>query len=150
MISDKPDLTFRIIEHLSDEYWESVRLRHDILRQPLHLEFDPKQLFDEADSLHLICRYRDSLAGCLILKPLTTQTCQMRQVCVRNNLQYMGIGKALVSKSEELAIQKGFTEIIMHARCYAVPFYEKLGYQKYDEQYILLGINHWNLKKKLT
>lgn len=142
------ELRFEEVRHNSQEYWQSVILRHDILRAPLNMIFPPDDLESEKNSIHILCWYKNELIGSLVLNPLDHNVCQMRQVCVKDNFQNCGIGKALVNYFETVARAKGFREIIMHARQYAVKFYEKLGYIKYGEQYKLIGMFHWNLKKK--
>ena len=143
------ELNFKMVQHNSDQYWESICLRHDVLRKHLNMVFDPWQLEEENFCLHIVCYYQSKMVGCLVLVPLESDLCQMKQVCIAEDFQGRGIGKYLVYEFEKIAKLNGFTRIIMHARNYAVPFYEKLGYKKYDKQYKLLGMYHWNLRKNI-
>ena len=50
-------------------------------------------------------------------------------MAVNNNLQGKGIGASIMSFAENLARDKGFNKLIMHARKTAIGFYEKFGYK---------------------
>jgi ribosomal protein S18 acetylase RimI-like enzyme len=49
---------------------------------------------------------------------------------------------------ENIAQQKGFTEIVLDARENAVKFYQSIGYEIQEESYLLFGeIQHWKMRK---
>lgn len=133
------------------EYDEEVGLRDRILRQPLGLQFHIKDLEKEYNDIHLVC-FADSgkMAGCLILSPVDQYIIKMRQVAVDQAWQKKGIGTMLVAASEEYALQKGFDEIVLHARDLAVPFYLRLGYEVYGDPFTEVGILHHAMKKKVN
>jgi N-acetylglutamate synthase-like GNAT family acetyltransferase len=143
-----PDqLDIRLIPHGSREYEETVALRDDVLRRPLGLTFTAEQLGAEATDFHVAC-YRDgALAGCLILTPLSADELKMRQVAVEPSMQRRGIGQAMVAFCERFARANGYREITMHARETAVPFYEKLDYERVGEQFEEVTIPHWKMRK---
>ncbi|MBI2102731.1 hypothetical protein HYT55_02740 [Candidatus Woesearchaeota archaeon] len=53
----------RQIEYGSTEYHEAVHLRDLILRQPLGLHLDPKDLLKERSDLHIGCFENNKLVG---------------------------------------------------------------------------------------
>jgi predicted GNAT family N-acyltransferase len=131
-------------------YDESVRLRYDILREPLGMVFYAEDLEKEYDQTHI--GYYDEngvMVGCLILQDYGDGNAKMRQVAVAKHLQGKGIGKRMVAFSEVFARQNGFTKIILHARDTACPFYEKLGYQQVGEQFNEVDIPHFKMEKVL-
>jgi predicted GNAT family N-acyltransferase len=75
---------------------------------------------------------------------------KMRQVAVAETVRGKGIGRALVNFSERFAREHGYERITMHARETSVPFYEKLGYERYGERYEAVTIPHWNMRKLLV
>ena len=138
------------IEYGTPEYHDSVDLRTDILRIPLNLEFTVEQLSAEYDSYHLgIYNQGLTLVGCLILKPISKQIVKMRQVAVRADCQSKGIGTILVKFSEVFAKMKGFKQMELNARDVAIPFYERLAYDKIGESFVEVGINHFRMIKTL-
>ncbi|MBC8144871.1 MAG: GNAT family N-acetyltransferase [bacterium] len=136
------DLTFILVEHGSSEYQQTLALRDDILRKPLGLVFDPNQLAKETVDFHLAC-FRDAdLVGCLVLTPRENGELKMRQVAVKESEQGRGIGRELVSASERIARENGFTTMVLNARATVVPFYEKLGYSVVGEPFEEVTIRH--------
>lgn len=134
----------------SPEYDDMVRLRYEVLRQPLGLEFSPEELASEYDQNHLGLYSADwELYGCLVLKPLNPYQVKMRQVAIRSDLQNRGLGKWLILQSELYAKSLGFQQIECHARESAIPFYLKLGYTITSEEFIEVGLPHKKMEKRL-
>ena len=140
------------VEFATPEYDELVALRHEVLRRPLGLEFRPEDLAKEHADLHLAL-YGEGyeLLGCLLLRtdPDRPQTAVMKQVAVRPDLQGKGIGKRLVAAFEQKSREMGLSEIALHARQTAVPFYEKIGYECFGEPFQEVGIPHRSMRKTL-
>jgi predicted GNAT family N-acyltransferase len=140
-------LSFHLLPHGSPAYEETVALRDDILRKPLGLTFTAEQLGAESSDMHLACYDDGQLVGCLILTPADHGAVKMRQVAVAADRQGKGIGRAMVERSEEIAREHGFTEMVLHARETAVPFYEALGYDRVGERFEEVTIPHWKMRK---
>jgi len=139
-----------LIDFGTPAYDDTVKLRDDILRKPLDLEFTPEYLAEEYHLIHLACyNERHELVGCLILSPQENDEIKMRQVAVREDCQGKGVGKLLVADSEEIARKKGFKKMTMHARATAVPFYQKLNYKKKGRAFMEVTIKHYKMEKKL-
>jgi len=129
-------------------YDESIRLRDDILRAPLGLDFSPADLEGEYAMYHLGAFQADGkMVGCLIMQPLSDEVFHMRQVAVAEDQQGQGIGTAMVLASEELTSKYGGEKIVLHARIAAVPFYKKLAYEVIGEQFEEVGIAHFKMEK---
>jgi ribosomal protein S18 acetylase RimI-like enzyme len=142
-------LELRLIAHNSAEYEEMIALRRRILRAPLGLDFTPEQLAAEKDDL-MIAAYDDGeIVGCLVLTPHADHTLHMRQVAVDADRQGQGIGSELVRYSEQVARDRCFTEIELHARETAVQFYLKLGYEAIGDGYIEVTLPHRTMRKRL-
>lgn len=143
------DLSIREVAYRSPEYDQSVALREAVLRLPLGLSFTPEDLQRDAQEWHLICTGQDRLLGCLVLAPLSADSIQVRQVAVLPEFQRRGIGQALMKYSEKLARQRGFIRMELHARLPAVPFYERLGYEKVGQPFVQVTILHLEMQKIL-
>jgi N-acetylglutamate synthase-like GNAT family acetyltransferase len=143
------DVEIRELSHGSPEYQAEVALRLRVLREPLGLTFTGEQLATEAADVHLCAFCAGRLVGCLVLTPVAVGIVQMRQVAVEPSMQGQGVGTALVDASEQVARERGFIEMMMHARVTAVPFYERLGYSKRGHEFEEVTIPHWEMAKAL-
>ncbi len=74
---------------------------------------------------------------------------RLRQMAVLNDLQGKGIGRALMNFAENLARDRGYKIVRMHARNNAVGFYEKMGYKVKGDQFIEITIPHYVMEKEL-
>ena len=140
-----PDL----IEHGSGEYEETVALRDEVLRKPLGLSYDPTELAGEKDSFHFALREGAELVACLVLKPLDEQCIKMRQLAVRESSQGKGCGRELVNYAESFVRERGYAEIVLHARKTARGFYWKLGYVTEGDFFTEVGLPHLLMRKML-
>lgn len=139
------------IEFATPEYDEAVRLRYDILRAPLGLEYTPEQLAEEWGQHHLAAYdHQHRLVGYLNLTPAGPKEVKMRQVAIAQSVQGQGIGRHLVEYSEAFARARGFDKMVLHARETAVPFYLKLGYAVVGEQFEEVTIPHFKMWKNLV
>jgi GNAT superfamily N-acetyltransferase len=142
-------MALKIIDHGSPEYRQMVQLRNDILRKPLGLSFQPDELEKEKEDI-LIAAFEDErMLGCCMLIETDPGTVRLRQMAVLNNLQGKGIGRALMQFAENIARDRGFRRITMHARKTATGFYEKLGYVVNGEEFEEVTLPHVVMEKQL-
>ena len=142
-------MALKIIDHGTKEYQEVVRLRDEILRKPLGLHFTPEELDGEKENLHIAAYEDDQMLGCCMLVEEDFQTVRLRQMAVLNDLQGKGIGRALMQFAENLARDRGYKKITMHARKNAIGFYEKMGYRKQGDEFTEITIPHYVMEKEL-
>lgn len=133
------------------EYDEAVRLRYDILRKPLGRTFNIEDFAKEYEHFHLGYYHSSGqLIACLTLTPLDAQEVKMRQVAVAEAVQRSGVGRILVEASERFARSHHFSKIVLNARETAVPFYERLEYQRLGDRFEEVGIPHFKMEKSLV
>ena len=142
-------MALKIIDHGSREYQQMVQLRDDILRKPLGLHFTPEELESEKQNLMMGAFEDDSMLGCCMLVEEEPYTVRLRQMAVINDLQGKGVGTALMNFAENLARDRGYKKITMHARKNAIGFYEKLGYRKVGKEFEEITIPHYVMEKQL-
>ncbi len=131
------------------QYAQSIALRTDILRKPLGLVFEIKDILEEIKSLHF--GFFDecySILACLYLKPLNNFML-LKQMAVKDTVQGKGIGRALILEAESVVLMLGYKQIQLHARETAIGFYEKLGYKIISEKFEEIGITHFKMEKKI-
>lgn len=126
-----------------------VQLRNDILRKPLGLSFTPEELEKEKGEILIGAFEEEKMLGCCMLITEDSATVRLRQMAVLNNLQGKGIGKALMQFAENIARDRGYRRMTMHARQTAIGFYEKLGYQISGDRFEEVSIPHYIMEKVL-
>lgn len=142
-------MALKIIDHGTKEYEQMVKLRDAILRKPLGLSFEPGELESEKNNLMMAAYEDDQMLGCCMLVEEAPETVRLRQMAVINDLQGKGVGKALMQFAENLARDRGYKKITMHARKNALGFYEKMGYRQVGEEFQEITIPHYVMEKEL-
>jgi GNAT superfamily N-acetyltransferase len=142
-------MALKIIDHGSNEYRQMIKLREDILRKPLGLGFTSQELEKEKDNMLIGAFEDDDMLGCCMLVEKDPETVRLRQMAVLNDLQGKGIGRALMNFAENLARDRGYKVLSMHARKNAVGFYEKMGYKVASDEFTEITIPHYVMEKQL-
>lgn len=142
-------MALKIIDHGTPEYNEMIKLRNTILRKPLGLQFSADELEKEKNDI-LIGYFDDyDLEGCCLLTKSGPHEVRLRQMAVLQGFQRNGIGKALMQFAENIARDRGYKKICMHARKTAIGFYEKLGYRKTGDEFMEVTLPHYKMEKEL-
>lgn len=142
-------MALKIIDYGTPEYQQMIKMREDILRKPLGLNFEEKELESEKNNLLIAAFDDDKMLGCCMLVPENENIVRLRQMAVLNDLQGKGIGRALMLFAENLARDRGYNKISMHARKNATGFYEKVGYKVVGDEFVEVTIPHYNMEKEL-
>lgn len=142
-------MALKQIDHGSKEYQQMVKLRNDILRQPLGLSFDPEELAREKEDILIGAFDDDEMLACCLLTKMDDKCLRLRQMAVQNNLQGKGIGASMMNFAETVARDKGYKKLVMHARKTVMGFYEKLGYKAVGDEFTEVTIPHFVMEKSL-
>lgn len=142
-------MALKIIDHGSPEYRQMLQLRDDILRKPLGLAFSTDELDREKENILIGAFDDDEILGCCMLVEEEPGVVRLRQMAVLNDLQGKGIGRALMSFAENLARDRGYKRLTMHARKNALGFYEKMGYRVAGSEFTEVTIPHYVMEKDL-
>ena len=136
-------ITFKLVAHGDDDYVACVKLREDILRIPLGLTFTEEEMAAENGQIHVAGIDVDGVvcATCALV-PKDGETLKMQRVAVAEGRQGQGLGGGLASFCHSFAREKGYAQIVAHARHTAVPFYLKHGYVTQGEPFDEQGIPH--------
>ncbi|HMO33553.1 MAG TPA: GNAT family N-acetyltransferase [Lacibacter sp.] len=126
-----------------------VQLRFDILRKPLGLSFTEEELAKEKEDILVAAFEDDDILGCCMLTRVDGETVRLRQMAVQNNIQGKGVGASLMNFAENIARDRGFRKLVMHARKAAMGFYEKQGYQAEGPEFLEVTIPHYRMYKML-
>lgn len=142
-------MPIKIIDHGSAQYQQMIDLRMEILRKPLGLHFTEANLEKEKEDILIGAFEDDEMVACCILTKAAPDLCKLRQMAVHQKMQRNGIGHAIMQFAENVARDAGFKTMTMHARKTAEPFYEKMGYAPYGDEFIEVTIPHIEMRKKL-
>jgi predicted GNAT family N-acyltransferase len=118
---------------------------------PLGLRLSPQDLQGEDAQLHFgLVDAADSLLACVVAVPQASGVFKLRQMAVREDQQGQGRGSCLLAEVEAVLQEQGATELRLHARVSAVPFYARQGYAVESEEFEEVGIPHRRMGKTLS
>lgn len=142
-------MALKQIDFESKEYRQMVQLRLEILRKPLGLSFSTEELAKEQEDVLIAAFDEDKILGCCVLTKIDDRCIRLRQMAVEKNLQGKGIGESILSFAENLARDKGYKTLVMHARDTAIGFYERYGYAIKGDQFEEVTTPHHVMEKQL-
>jgi GNAT superfamily N-acetyltransferase len=139
----------KIVEATYDTplYEALLDLRDRILRQPLGLKFTEEQFLAEKNDIHLAALNEEILVGSIVLTPLSKTKIKFRQMAIEATYRGRGFGKLLIDRAENIARDRGYCHVVLHARETAVGFYQKSGYQTIDKPFIEVTVLHRKMEK---
>ena len=74
---------------------------------------------------------------------------KLERICILAAYRKFGFGKVIISALEEIAKEKGISQVKLHGQTQAEGFYKKLSYQKASNMFIEDGIPHILMTKNL-
>ena len=133
------------------DYSNYYQLRWEILRKPWGQPKGSEVTAEEDSCIHaMVLADSGEVIGVARLQFNSPQTAQVRFVAVATEAQGKGVGKQLMAYLENVAKEKGATEVVLDARENAVPFYKSIHYHITEKSYLLFGeIQHYRMVKKL-
>lgn len=136
----------------TQEEWDSYYdLRYRILREPLGKERGSERNDGDENGIHFALYDNNKLVAIARLDQVDQAICQARFVAVETDLQGKGYGREIMTALENKAERLGYGRLILHARDYALPFYEKLGYTLIGPSYKLFDVlQHFEMFKELA
>lgn len=142
-------MPIKIIDHKSPEYEKMVDLRRQILRKPLDLDFTKEELDQEENNILIALFEEEEILGCCMLTKIDPDTIKLRQMAIKSGLQGKGVGRVMMQFAENIARDRGYRKMTMHARRTAIGFYEKLGYKVDGHEFEEVTVPHFVMEKPL-
>lgn len=135
----------------TDAEWHAYYdLRYRVLRKPLNQPLGSEKNEGDSSGEHFALYENGILKAIARLDVSEAQIAQVRFVAVETSIQGKGFGKRIMKAVEEKAKKDGNEKIILHARDYAVKFYENLNYSLIDKSYKLFDVlQHYLMEKNL-
>lgn len=130
------------------------------LRRVVFIEEQGVPEADELDDLDRACRHflatpaQDSslqeALGTARLLFIGDDTAKAQRVAVLAAARRQGVGAALMFALEGEAARAGRSAMVLASQMSAVPFYERLGYQRYGDVFVDAGIDHVMMRKGVS
>jgi len=135
----------------TESEWEAYfDLRYRVMREPLGKERGSERNEGDTTGIHFALYEDETILGIARLDKVDDHICQVRFVAIEEHLQGKGLGNKLMVAVEQCGTKLGYTKMILHARDYALSFYEKLGYQLIGPSYKLFDVlQHYEMEKLL-
>ena len=115
---------------------------------PLEDEFDEFDTLNEL-SKHILAYYNDQPVGTGRVR-LVDDFGKLERICIFEPYRKFGLGKVILKTLEEIAEEKGLSQVKLHGQTHAEGFYKKLGYQTSSEMFMEDGIPHVLMMKELA
>jgi GNAT superfamily N-acetyltransferase len=135
------------------EWAAYYQLRYAVLRQPWQQPEGSERAADDAEpaTTHALILAPEGYAvGVGRLHPSGPGQGQVRFMAVHPAWQGQGVGRQVLHYLEAAAHRQHLTELVLHARESAVPFYERQGYAVVAPSHTLFGrIPHFLMRKLL-
>ena len=135
-------MAIKLIDYGTPEYAEMVKLRQQILRTPLGLTYSKEELEAEKNEILIGFYDEDILEGCCMLIKVENVTVRLRRIAVISGFQGNGLGKVLTTFAENIARDRDYNKMIMHARKNSIGFFEKFGFHISRNEFEEITIPH--------
>ena len=110
--------------------------------------------FDAYDALGTEARhillYVDGAPAASSRLRIVDDVAKLERICVMLEYHKHGLGRVLIDKLEQMALDQGLAKAKLHAQVQASGFYERLGYTPASDVFLEDGIPHLLMVKPLT
>lgn len=103
---------------------------------------------DEFDATARHVLARDAGGNPIATGRLAT-TAMIGRMAVLKDWRGKDVGSAILATLLDAARTLGYSAVELHAQASAVPFYEKLGFARYGEEFEECAIKHWHMRMEL-
>jgi putative acetyltransferase len=132
--------------HLIDAYFDAASLEEELATLP--------GAYSPPSGGLLLATYDGEPAGCVALRPIDAQYCEMKRMFVYSHLQGRGIGLALAQRIVEYARSSDYPAILLDTsirQAEAQTLYSRLGFEVIPPYYELPAeLRDWLVFMKLT
>lgn len=109
--------------------------------------------FDAYDALGTEARhillYVDGVPAASSRLRIVENVAKLERICVMMDYRKHGLGRVLIDKLEQMALDQGLKKAKLHAQVQASGFYERLGYAAASDVFMEDGIPHLLMTKQL-
>ena len=115
---------------------------------PLEDEYDQ---FDTLNGLceHILVHYKEQPVGTGRIR-FIDGVGKLERICILEPFRKCGLGKTIINALEEIAGEKGVSQVKLHGQTQAEAFNQKLGYQTASNIFMEDGIPHILMRKEIS
>lgn len=137
---------------LEDDLKVAFHIRKEVFVKEQNVPLEDE--FDEFDTLnglaeHILVYYNDQPVGTGRVRWVDSFG-KLERICILEPYRKFGLGKVITRTLEEIAEEKGLSQVKLHGQTHAEGFYKKLGYQTSSDIFMEDGIPHILMMKKLA
>ncbi|MCM3173750.1 MULTISPECIES: GNAT family N-acetyltransferase [unclassified Paenibacillus] len=114
---------------------------------PAEDEFDAYDALD-TEARHILL-YVDGVPAASSRLRIVDDVAKLERICVMLEYRKHGLGRVLIDKLEQMALDQGLAKAKLHAQVQASGFYERLGYTPASDVFLEDGIPHLLMVKPL-
>jgi predicted GNAT family N-acyltransferase len=141
-------LEIKQVEYDGVEFERCFQIRLEVFVHEQSVPLEEERDEHDATALHFLATENgDPLATARVILKNAGATAKITRVAVAKPARGRGIGAALI---REIEISVPVSEYLLDAQTHALPFYERLGYQRYGEEFMEAGIPHFHMRKRLS
>ncbi|MGV3722358.1 MAG: GNAT family N-acetyltransferase [Actinomycetota bacterium] len=136
--------------HSDEEYQAALRVRRLVFVQEQGgpLEDEPDQ--HDATARHFVMVHADEVIGAARIYQPEAGLTKIGRVCLLPERRGEGLGELLMRELLRYAASLEAARIVLDAQCYAIPFYERLGFRVVGEEFLDAGIPHRRMELPLA
>jgi len=113
---------------------------------PLSLELDE---LDETSS-HFVVYKGNVPIGAGRIRESNAGIGKVERVCILPEFRGLHLGKLIMQALENHAAVQNYEKVVLNAQTYAIPFYEKIGYEITSPEFMDADIPHRTMEKIIT
>ncbi|AFZ72342.1 GNAT family N-acetyltransferase [Natronobacterium gregoryi] len=148
-MSSTGDLDVRVVTD-ETERKDAFAVRHEVFVEEQGVDEDLEYDEHDADAVHFVAYDDAEPVGVARLRELEDDDAgKVERVAVLESRRGEGIGWELMRTLEERATELGLAKLKLHSQTHAAEFYDRLGYDRYGEEFEEAGIPHVEMRKSL-
>lgn len=131
-----------------DDLSEALKIRNEVFVKEQGI--DPELEFDGSDSYAIsVLIYEDNTPVATGRIILADDNYTLGRICVLKEYRKKDYGSLIVNELTQKAKELGAAVVHIHSQIVVVPFYERLGFERYANEYKEAGILHVSMVKKI-
>ncbi len=124
-----------------DEFEQVQKIREVVFsnEQKISNKLDRDGKDDEAE--HIIAKDGNKTIGTARIR-LINKNVKVERLALLKEYRGKGIGKQILRYAVNYCKKKQVKEVVLHAQCYAMGLFERVGFKKRGQKFIEVGIDH--------
>lgn len=141
-------LSYKLAENHS-ELREAFEVRRRVFVEeqgiPEVLVFDG----NDEEALHAVVKKGTKVIGTARVRFLSASRAKLERMAVLDGCRHMGIGSRVTFFVIGELKQRGVEEVVLHAQCAVVPFYEACGFEALGSPFWEAGVEHIEMRRQV-